>query len=172
MSAMLDESFVPTLLLPPERESLFRGEAPVKLARFGDTLPSVWGKLIRRQDANYNVWHVTDQDSKYWPSTTSIPVVYTIHDLNFLREKTNQEKIDRRLKLIQKRIHQAEVVTTISHYVASEVAGHFDLGGKSIEMIYNGGPSVADSAGVEDSYAGDQVSKAGIEKRELVFVII
>lgn len=86
-----------------------------------------------------NVWHVTDQDSDFWPLDGDTPVVLTIHDLNFLRESKSDRKIFKRLSLLQKKIDRASIITTVSQYCANEIQEFLDLKGKPIHVIYNGG---------------------------------
>lgn len=94
----------------------------------------------------YDLWHVTNQCSRYEPWNRHVPVVLTIHDLNFLREREDRpEAIAARLNTIQQKIDRAACVTTISHFVADEIQQHLDLRGKPLRVIYNGAAS-ADTA--------------------------
>ncbi len=94
---------------------------------------------------HYDLWHVSNQCSWYEPWNARVPVVLTIHDLNFLREKT-PKTIESYLYSIQQRINRATCITTISNFVAGEVRSHFDLQGKPLRVIYNG----ASNASAED----------------------
>ena len=87
----------------------------------------------------YDLWHTTNQWSWYAPWNQNVPVIFTIHDLNFLREqKNNPEKIKKRIAVIQKKVDRATCVTVISNFVASEVRQHLDLKNKPLRVIYNG----------------------------------
>ncbi|TAE70160.1 MAG: glycosyltransferase family 1 protein [Bacteroidetes bacterium] len=86
---------------------------------------------------NYKIWHVLSQQSQYFPSHNKFCNIFTIHDLNFLKEE-NDELIDRKMYFIQKRIHNSDVITTISNYAANDIKRNFNLNGKNIEIIYNG----------------------------------
>lgn len=85
----------------------------------------------------YDVWHSTEQFSKFFPFHSSTPMVLTIHDLNFLREK-DKRKIAIYRKRVQKRVNRATIITTISNFVAAEISENLDLQGKEIKVIYNG----------------------------------
>lgn len=84
-----------------------------------------------------DLWHATDQHYKHLPVNESTPLLLTIHDLNFLREK-HASRTEACLEDTQQRIDRAECVTTISNFVAGEIRQHLDLRGKPLHVIYNG----------------------------------
>ncbi|MBM4023267.1 MAG: glycosyltransferase family 4 protein [Planctomycetes bacterium] len=89
------------------------------------------------------LWHVTNQMSKYLPLDPRVPVVLTIHDLNFLHEAPHDEqvgKITRKLADIQGKIDRAAAVVTDSRFVADDVAGRLQLGGRPIHVVPLGLP--------------------------------
>jgi glycosyltransferase involved in cell wall biosynthesis len=83
------------------------------------------------------LWHATTQNTRYLPLDARIPVVLTIHDLNFLREKP-REAWPHNLQVVQALVDRAVAVTTISKFVAEEVRTHLELNGKPLRVIYNG----------------------------------
>jgi len=85
----------------------------------------------------YDLWHIPSQNSRYFPFYTKSPIIYTIHDLNFLHEEST-EKIEKKIHHIQKQINQASQITAISQYVATDIAKNIDLKGKKIKIIHNG----------------------------------
>lgn len=85
----------------------------------------------------YDIWHTLSQQSAYFPLNMNCESIYTIHDLNFLKEE-NQQFIDKKMKMMRKQIEKASIITAISHYAANDVAQNFDLKGKKIEVIHNG----------------------------------
>ena len=85
----------------------------------------------------YALWHATTQNTRYLPLDNRIPVVLTIHDLNFLREKP-PEAWRHSLLDVQGLVDRAVAVTTISKFVAAEVRTHLNLGKKPLRVIYNG----------------------------------
>ena len=132
----------PVLLLPRDCTDLFPSSQAAKM------IASPWRKdivagwlrplvsLLPRRP-HMDLWHVTHQDSKYWPIDTRVPVVLTVHDLNFLREK-QPPAIRRRLQQLQGKISRATVLTTGSEYSAQEIREHLDLAGKEIRVIPHG----------------------------------
>jgi hypothetical protein len=93
----------------------------------------------RRYYPRVDLWHATHQQVRFLPLDAQVPLVLTIHDLNYLREKAG-DKVDRNHQRIQSLINRATAVTTISQFVASEVRGHFRLENKEVRVIYNGRP--------------------------------
>lgn len=85
---------------------------------------------------DYDLWHVLHQDARYLPNART-PYVLTIHDLNFLGEKSPR-KARRRLNRVQRLVDGASAITVISHFVEGVVRENLDLGGKSVEVIHNG----------------------------------
>jgi glycosyltransferase involved in cell wall biosynthesis len=84
------------------------------------------------------LWHVTNQMSKYLPLDPRVPVLLTIHDLNFLHEAPHDEqvgKIARKLADIQAKIDRAAAVVTDSQFVADDVASRLTLGGRPLHVV-------------------------------------
>ncbi len=96
-----------------------------------------WLRRLTPLARRYDLWHATTQLAKYLPLDDSVPVVLTIHDLNFLRER-DAEICTRNLRRIQRLVDRASVVTTISRFVAEEVREHLDLGTRPLRVVYNG----------------------------------
>ncbi len=86
----------------------------------------------------YDLWYSIHQDSNYFPKNKSVPYVLTIHDLNFLKEKS-EHKATKRLKKIESRIKRATKITSISEFTKKEVQNHIPIKKiKDIQVIYNG----------------------------------
>ncbi len=86
-----------------------------------------------------DVWHCTYQGSNYFPFRKKLPVVLTIHDLNFLYdEHKSSSKQLKYLKKLGKKIKHAHHIVTISNFVLEDVKKHFDVKNKSCSVIYNG----------------------------------
>lgn len=96
--------------------------------------------LIRRWfpawNNHYALWHAIHQDSGYMPPA-GIPYLLTIHDLNFMYEKS-EKKAAKRLAAVQKKIDRAEYIAFISHFAKEEALKFVDLKGKPTRVIYNG----------------------------------
>lgn len=108
---------------------------------FGNTIDYEIVSLKRRYFPflckKYDLWYSLHQDSAFLPARKNTPLILTIHDLNFLSEKT-PAKAKKRLKKLQKKIDRATVITVISEFTKQEVKKHLRTGDKLIQVIYNG----------------------------------
>jgi glycosyltransferase involved in cell wall biosynthesis len=84
----------------------------------------------------YSIWHSLYQFPSYLPNSNTIWIL-TIHDLNFLHEKSEQ-KSAYYLKRLQNNINRADHITTISNYSKDLIEKNLNLKGKTIKVIYNG----------------------------------
>lgn len=138
-----------TYLVPPKSLKLFENAIALK----------PWHKLLPPPQAKTPIWHVTHQESKYWPwpaawligfewfrewyyrnSEHQVKVVMTLHDLNFL-EGNRYGKFRKRLKLamLQNRINRCAAVVCISEYTKSQAEHHLVWPkGQVQRIIYNG----------------------------------
>lgn len=143
--AILDETtddIEPILLVPRGGEFHFAPRSPRTIpamtwrkecvAGWLRPLVSAWPRRSR-----IDLWHVTHQDSKYWPIDSRVPVVMTVHDLNFLREKP-ASVIRRRLQRLRKMVSRASILTTGSQYAADEIREHVAVPGQDIRVIPHG----------------------------------
>jgi glycosyltransferase involved in cell wall biosynthesis len=86
-----------------------------------------------------HIWHTTYQGSMYFPTSSKIKKILTIHDLNFLYDDQKKpSKIKKYLNTLQQKINRADIITVISNFTKSELLKHLDTKGKPIETIYNG----------------------------------
>ncbi|WP_394759399.1 glycosyltransferase family 4 protein [Flavobacterium sp.] len=84
-----------------------------------------------------SLWHTTNQLTKRIP-IRPIPLVYTIHDLNFLYSNKPQWKKNRELRKTQRNINRADYITFISNFTFLDVQKNLDITGKNYKIIYNG----------------------------------
>jgi glycosyltransferase involved in cell wall biosynthesis len=84
----------------------------------------------------YDLWHAIHQDSGYFPANGT-PYLLTIHDLNFLGEKT-PKKAARRLRKLQAKVDRAAAVTTISKFTCAEVSTQLQFTTTKPVTIYQG----------------------------------
>lgn len=97
-----------------------------------------WHKFFMPFQHNYNLWHTTFQNTKFFPNSFKGKIAYTIHDLNFLHEKASDQKRQSYLNSIANKIARADKVITISNYVKNEVLEYIDVDPNKIKVIYNG----------------------------------
>lgn len=88
----------------------------------------------------YSLWHSTNQHCQYLPLRADIPVILTVHDLNFMRAGKSPARVARDLERIQRRVDRATAITTASNFIAEEIAVHLDLKGKPVHVIHHGKP--------------------------------
>lgn len=85
---------------------------------------------------NYDVWHSLQQFPSFLPNKNTKQIL-TVHDLNFLEEKS-KEKSKKYISRLQKNIDRADIVSVISNYTKSILLQNINLRGKEIHTIYNG----------------------------------
>jgi glycosyltransferase involved in cell wall biosynthesis len=101
--------------------------------------------------SNIDLLHITNQQRTYRKLPAGIPIVLTIHDLNFLYEKSPL-KIKKYLHKVGKLVNQATVIVAISHFVADEIRKNFPLNGKQLKVIYNGVERIDEAPDVKPSF--------------------
>ncbi len=86
----------------------------------------------------YDVWHCLHQDSVYLPSGSRL--VLTIYDMNFLqRADYSKAKKALRLRMLQRRVDRASVVTAGSAHTAAMIKEQLRIrGGLEIRVIPTG----------------------------------
>ena len=96
---------------------------------------------------NIDLWHITNQDSDYFPFNNDGIKLLTIHDLNFLHQD-NPSKIRRRIFKLKKKIDNCHYISTISNFVKNELIKIYRLPEERVSVIYNG-VSLDDNASLE-----------------------
>lgn len=141
--------FEPVFFLPRNGEQYFQGADGV---RHGTVRVRPWQKegvqrwlrpVARHLPSGRqpDLWHVTNQMSRYLPMDHRVPVVLTIHDLNFLHSHPDDGdtgRIRRKLADIQRRVDRADVITTVSVFTADDVRERLNVRNKPIFVIPNG----------------------------------
>jgi glycosyltransferase involved in cell wall biosynthesis len=95
-------------------------------------------KFFMPRVSQVNIWHTTYQSSMYMKHDKAIKNVLTIHDLNFLYEKTSLKKINKYLRKTQKNVDNAEHIIAISEFAKTDILNHLKINDKLISVIYNG----------------------------------
>ncbi|MFM7184885.1 MAG: glycosyltransferase family 4 protein [Planctomycetota bacterium] len=103
-------------------------------------LRPVMGPLVR--PGRVDLWHVTNQLSKYLPPDGRVPVLLTIHDLAFLHEQpdwqadpSSRPRMRRKLADVQRKIDRAVAIVTDTAYVAEHVRHSLDVGRRPMHVV-------------------------------------
>ena len=133
----------PVLLLPAGGEAAFRPrEFTVLRARpwrkefVQRRLRPLAARLPGRR--RYDLWHMTNQMSRYEPLDPRVPMILTIHDLTFLHEPARggrHSRTARKLADIQRRVDRAAAVVTDSRFVADDIRRELRLGDRPLHVI-------------------------------------
>jgi glycosyltransferase involved in cell wall biosynthesis len=128
--------------LPADMDLQFYVPKEIK-GMFGDkvnyTIQRSRDKHYRFGTRQFAVWHVATTLSWYRPFNRKTKNIYTIHDLNFLKEEEYSESNKRKyLNLIQQRVKRADHLTYISKFAFQQAKANLDLGNKPYTIIYNG----------------------------------
>ena len=110
---------------------VFKVENPIKL------ISHRLYKYLFRHVAKFRIWHITYQLTDLLPIQKATKIVLTIHDLNFLKEKS-KEGIEEDLAILQHNIDISTSIVAISNYVKDDIEKYCQLRGKSVKVIYNG----------------------------------
>lgn len=88
------------------------------------------------------LWHTTHQAAKYLPFDSRIPVLLTIHDLNFLHDDAGnaaQPPLSgrpwRKLAAVQQLVDRSCAIATDSAYVADEVRAFLTVGNRPVHVV-------------------------------------
>ncbi|MFM7242620.1 MAG: glycosyltransferase family 4 protein [Planctomycetaceae bacterium] len=85
-----------------------------------------------------DLWHVTNQLSKYRPLDPRVPVLLTIHDLAFLHESpgwSSDRRTRRKLAGIQRKIDRSIAIVTDTRFVADDVRVNLRVGDRPIHVV-------------------------------------
>lgn len=125
-----DAPYELTLLLPKKYFGLFGEEVHYVSST------NVIRKHVRFLFPKYDIWHSIHQLSRFRPIWKDTKFILTIHDLNFLYERTAGAR-ERRYRKMQKKICRANEIVCISNFTKNEVEHNFQLNEKQCRVIYN-----------------------------------
>ncbi|MFT3752998.1 MAG: glycosyltransferase family 1 protein [Paludibacter sp.] len=120
-----------TLLLPKKMFGMFGNEVEYIDSK------SWFAEQFLLRFRKFDIWHSVHQLSRFKPKFKSTKYILTVHDLNYLYERTGNRK-RRRHDRIQRKINRADEIICISEFVKSEVENNLELNGKQCKVIYNG----------------------------------
>lgn len=135
-----------TFIVPPDELNRF-GSAPA--------IPTKWWHRYITPTGS-DVWHAPHQDVWIRP-TAAARVVLSIMDLNFLeRREYSDAKKAKRLAAVQRKVDQADAISTISEFTASVVRRHLTIPDIPLRVIHLGNPMdrpASDDGGVDPGIA-------------------
>ncbi|MCR5678644.1 MAG: glycosyltransferase family 4 protein [Prevotella sp.] len=92
---------------------------------------------LKKLDKHIDLWHATDQQFHLRGGDSHTIQLLTVHDLNFLREKSGLHRW-RHIVQLWWRMRRSDHLTCISQYAKNDVMQHYNLGAKVPDVIYNG----------------------------------
>lgn len=95
-----------------------------------------WQKHLKFSLPRVDVWHSTYQAFRFLRKPDNTRQVITIHDLNFLYEKS-PHRARWHLQKLQEKVNRADVLVTISQFVANDIKKNLVLNDKPVKVIYN-----------------------------------
>jgi glycosyltransferase involved in cell wall biosynthesis len=144
ISQLNDTKLKFTFLVPPKFKGAFGSHVDYEIV-------SLRRRYCPSLCKSYDLWHAIHQDSAYFPGDRRTPYLLTIHDLNFLNEKT-ESKAQKRLKLLQTKVERASKITTISRYSENIIHQNLRLEGKEVTVVYNGVEQKSSSSHARPSF--------------------
>ena len=108
-------------------------------------------KYCRSMFSEFDIWHSIHQLSRFRPFHSSTKLILTIHDLNYLYERSGNSKI-RRHRRLQKKIDRADEIVCISEFTKREVEQELQLHGKECKVIYNKVPLLDESMALRPDF--------------------
>ncbi len=141
-----DNFFEPIFFLPDNSEHYFDNittahYSSIRVRPWHKEYFQRWIRPIARHFHNTHrpaLWHITHQTSKYLPLDNRVPVILTVHDLNFLHtidSSCHPGRIRRHLDHVQKLVNRANTIVTDSQFVADDLVRHIDVSSKPIHVI-------------------------------------
>lgn len=97
---------------------------------------NLWRRYFPQFNPNYDLWHSLQQYPSFFPNSKTKQLL-TIHDLNFLIEKS-KVKQQKYLDILKRNIEKATAINCISEYTASVLKSRINVEGKPMRIIYCG----------------------------------
>lgn len=149
------QEFEIILLLPRKMFGIFGPNVKYQESSF---LPKLFPFLLPLVD----IWHAIHQRPRYKPFSITTKYIVTVHDYNFMYEKT-AKKTPKYLRKMQRDIDRANSIIAISEFAKSEIKRFSNLKGKQVKVIYNG---------IERLDSTNAQSPSAIEKNKAFFFTI
>ena len=110
---------------------------------------------LRRLGMHIDLWHATDQQFHLRGGDRKTIQLLTVHDLNFLREKSGLHRW-RHVVQLWWRMRRSDHLTCISRYVKDDILAHYRIGDKPLDVIYNGIAAHEDGQQQRPSFVGHE----------------
>jgi glycosyltransferase involved in cell wall biosynthesis len=142
-----DQDLVFNFLVPPALSGAFGDR--VRYTKYSE-----WQRALPILLPKVDLWHSTFQNYRLLRRAGNTRQILTVHDLNFLYEKSAQ-KAGRYLRNLQQRIDKASAVVAISQFVADDIEKNIDLKYKPLRVIYNSVLRLDDQAYQQPRFIND-----------------
>lgn len=86
----------------------------------------------------YDLWHSLNQNTKIEP-LLELPYVLTVHDVNFIEERSKKTQEERNLRF-QNKLDRSDSIVYISEFVKKMTYEYFNVPNVPQYVIYNGNP--------------------------------
>lgn len=90
-----------------------------------------------RISKKYDIWHCLNQNTKILPKR-DIPIILTIHDVNFMEETQDFKNNMIRKLLFEEKLKRAHRIVYISQYSKDQTHRYFEIKDTPETIIYNG----------------------------------
>ena len=119
------------LYIPRAQSSLFPAGTPM---RYWHHLDKYWMWLRR----DVRIFHASTQLTRYTPRSWRLPVLSTVHDLNFLHLDFPEKVREGLRRRTEEAIRNATHIAAISQYARNDILARYDVPEEKITVIYNG----------------------------------
>ncbi len=106
------------------------------VGHFGDKVNYYTSKDISKHKNDFDLWHCIHQEPTILPDNET-KLLITIHDLNFLGEKSDR-KASKRLKKLQNIVNKADRLAFISEFSRKSALENLTYNKNNTIVIYNG----------------------------------
>lgn len=94
-------------------------------------------KLLFPLRSDIEIYHASRQRTPYIPYSSKVAKLMTVHDLNFLYHK-REEQYDTYRKKYQDSIDKVDRIVAISEFTKKDILEHLDVKDKKVDVVYNG----------------------------------
>lgn len=87
----------------------------------------------------FDVWHSLNQNTKVEPMLTPKKYILTVHDVNFIEERSDADA-QANIRIFKEKLRRADIITYISEFAKQQAHTYFDIPNVEEVVIYNGNP--------------------------------